>query len=389
MCKRRFSTKAALAQHRRDAHGAGGPPRRLPAPRPASRKSAGISAVAESGRDIFTTITLTAGLSAGKILTQQILSPRLFTSSRVHQVAALWARWRPRKLAITLVAGGSYSVTGTIMVGWNADTTPTLVDGAAHIQVATYKPSVSMRLNETRVLNVPLAMSRKWYHTSGASDEMSHGSFVAVVGSAIGGFRGNFQVQVILDWSFEFEGPEFAPSSSGGKDHIKPDAGWHHLFTTSDGSFDAERLTLKMTAGGSMVPFSAALPGYVYQPDGDTKISYYDEAKALKWCKYFTLVQDYSLPGLVCHASAQDAKDYVQTGDKTKIIPYTAAGPWATPDVPSFVGVPAPDIKVTSNVVDQLTSRLAELEAELQSLRVSTGLADAPTSSGFQQGPPP
>lgn len=365
-CKRRFSTKAAVAQHRRDAHSAGSQPRR-PVPSRARGPRSGPQTYVESGRDLLGTITLSQATPAGQMVFQQVLNPRLMAHSRVHQVAALWSRWKPKRLNVTLVAGGSYAMTGTFLVGWNADATVAIVPGRAHEQVATYRPSVTMRVNETKSLSIPMEMSRKWYHTAGAAEESSHGSIVAAASSTISGMTGSFQVQVMLDWAMEFEGPEFAAEADGGLDDITCDDGWYHLFTTSDSSFDSARLTFKMTAGGSMVPFSASRPGYVYQPVGT--VQYYDEAGTLRNCNWFSQVQDYGTSGLVLHASKEDAVDYVKTGNKEKILPFKKEGPWVKPDYPHFKGKPAAlwETRVES-VVSPIEARLAELEAKLSQL---------------------
>lgn len=261
-------------------------------------------------------------------------------------------------------------MTGTFLVGWNADASVAVVPGRAHEQVATYRPSVTMRVNETKTLSIPMEMSRKWYHTAGAAEESSHGSLVAAVSSTISGMTGSFQVQVMLDWAMDFEGPEFSAESSGGLVDITSDDGWYHLFTTSDGSFDASRLTFKMTAGGAMVPFSASRPGYIYQPAVQGSVQYYDEAGTLKACEWLSQVQDFGTSGLVLHASKDDAVEYVKTGDKRKILAFNKEGPWIKPDYPHFKGKPAAlwATSVESAAPENVTERLALLEAKLAQL---------------------
>lgn len=274
-------------------------------------------------------------------------------------------------------------MTGTFLVGWNADATVAIVPGRAHEQVATYRPSVTMRVNETKSLSIPMEMSRKWYHTSGAPDESAHGCIVAAASSNISGMTGSFQVQVMLDWAMEFEGPEFAAENSGGLDDITCDDGWYHLFTTSDGSFDSGRLTFKMTAGGNMVPFSASRPGYIYQPVG--KVQYYDETETLRDCNWFSQVQDYGTSGLVLHASKEDAIAYVKTGAKDKILPYKKEGPWIKPDYPHFRGKPAAlwETRVEGSA-PELEERIAQLEARLAQLDgASTAAASVAVGPDF------
>lgn len=119
---------------------------------------------------------------------------------------------------------------------------------------------------------------------------------------------------------------------------IKPDSGWSNLFTTSDSSFNSERLTLKMHSGGSMCPFSAARLDRVYVPAANplTTVPYYDESSAVKNVVAFARVQGYAVPGLLCFASNKDASEYVKTGDVTKALKYTKAGTYVTPAIPAF-----------------------------------------------------
>lgn len=258
--------------------------------------------------------------------------------SRLATEATLWARWRPKRLLLRVVCSGASTTFGGLVVGWTPEETwqaaLTTTDGA---RIASFRPSVVMRLNETKTLSIPCESLTKWYLTDGERGLSVHGTIVAAVSAIPGGFTGLLSIAFYLDWTIEFEGVDvqIRPYSV---EIIKPDSGWSNLFTTSDSSFNSERLTLKMHSGGSMCPFSAARLDRVYVPAANplTTVPYYDESSAVKNVVAFARVQGYAVPGLLCFASNKDASEYVKTGDVTKALKYTKAGTYVTPAIPAF-----------------------------------------------------
>lgn len=342
MCQRQFKTQAALRQHRLASHEAGPSPRPRPPPaKAAPRRQQPSTAMAKqltSGSDCCGTFTVSPNSAVGTIVYQQPVSLVDIGISRLATEATLWARWRPKRLLLRVVCSGASTTFGGLVVGWTPEETwqasLTTSDGA---RIASFRPSIVMRLNETKTLSIPCESLTKWYLTDGERGLSVHGTIVAAVSAIPGGFTGQLSVAFYLDWTIEFEGVDvqIRPYSV---EVIKPDAGWSNLFTTSDSSFNSERLTLKMHSGGSMCPFSAARLDRVYVPAANppTKVPYYDESSAEKTVAAFARVQDYSIPGLLCFASSKDASEYVRSGDVTKALKYTKAGKYVTPPIPAF-----------------------------------------------------
>lgn len=97
-----------------------------------------------------------------------------------------------------------------------------------------------------------------------------------------------------------------------------------------------------------MVPFSAARQDHVYQPSSDTVIKYYDSAGSLHEAKWFAKVHSYATPGLLLFATREDAAAYVSTGEVSKALPFSKAGPVSSPAVPKFHGQSAHTVDLES-----------------------------------------
>lgn len=272
---------------------------------------------------------------------EQLISPHHILDTRLYDESSLWVRWRPVSLQVSVSCSGASTTFGSIVVGWSSDPYFTLVgDARDYPRVASLRPSMVLRLHESKTLTIPVETTRRWYSRVGSYEDAIHGILVAVVASPIGGFdKGSIGINVSLKWRCQFEGPNLGLAARTSHT-IQPDAGWSGLFTTSDGGFSATTLTFKESSGGSMVPFSSARAGYIYKPSKDTKVQYYDSANLLVDLKYLTLVKGYSTPGLVFHTSEDKAKSYIKTGDLTDCVSYVKAGPTGTPSRPTFVGTP-------------------------------------------------
>lgn len=338
ICKKSFGGKAALAQHTASAHAPKVTPK---APAKKSRRNrsgaGGTTSNGTSGKDVLLTCSVKNGAKAGDILALRNIGAQSFTGTRLSAVSGLWARWRPQSMRLGVMAAGASTCYGAVMVGWVADPTYSVNKGVGAVNVVgAMKPHCVVKLNGTGSIAIPTTMSRTWYQTSGEAEDTSHGTLVVVAASDCGGWTGSLSVVLDLSWTVQFDGPEipFTNIPSGGKIH--PDSGWYDIFTTSDGSWDSQRLTFKMHSGGNMVPFSGAQPGLVYGPVSGSLVYYKKEDGTEAYVKYFSLVKGYSTPGLVCHATYADAVAYQDSGDNSKVLAYNGASRVATPSVPQF-----------------------------------------------------
>lgn len=343
LCQRRFASKAGLAQHRSDSHAA-----QKPAASKGKRSvgtrgpnTTSMPGMTSSGVDLVQTLMVTARRPTGTVLLNLPIGPSHLVPSRLRNESALWSRWRPKALRVSIVGSGAATTFGSVCVAWCPDFhwTPT-GNSSDYMRVAALRPSVTMRLHESRVLTIPMDTTTKWYLCDGSTDMSTHGSLLAVIAAPVGGFTGSLGLTLTLEWVVQFEGIEMPGIGGAVSDAITPDVGWTNLFTTSDGSFDATHLTMKMHSGGAMAPFSAARPDHVYAPDEGTTVQYYDSAGKTQVCSWFAVVKNYDVPGLLLFGSREDAEAYVQTGVIAKALPYVKAGPVITPPVPRFVGSP-------------------------------------------------
>lgn len=299
-----------------------------------------MTGLSSSGVDLVSTMLLKEAQPVGSVVLNLPLGPASLAPSRWRNESALWSRWRPRSLRATVVGSGAATTFGSVCLAWCPDSTwvPT-GNSSDYMRAAALRPSVTMRLHESKVLSIPSDSATKWYYCDGLRDISNHGCLIAVVASPPGGYTGACGVTVTLDWSVQFEGVEMPGESAAIADTIMPDSGWTNLFTTSDSSFDSTILTFKMHSGGNMAPFSAAREDHVYVPSPGTRVMYYDRTGKLLAGKYFVKLR-FTTPGLGLVATRQDAADYISSADASKLLTYKLAGPVSTPSVLRFIGSP-------------------------------------------------
>lgn len=384
-CNRQFKTNAALAQHRRDFHSqAVQSTRARPARQVVRQPRATMPVIVSRGVDLLATAGVKATAKVGEVAFIQPLAPSDLPNSRLKAESELWSRWRPRGLVVNVTASGCATTYGSLVVGWTPDEHWSANNTSADfMRVSAFKPSVQMRLYESKRFSIPTETLTKWYLCDGEVGLSTHGSLVGVVGAAAGGFTGTITVNVTLEWAVEFEGAETPASVL--QDTITCDAGWSNIFTTSDSSFNSERLTFKMHSGGDMVPFSSARSDRYYIPSGGTVVRYVDESKKTVACQFFAKVVGYATPGLLLFSTSEDAVAYVRSGDVTKAIKYTAASAVATPAKPRFVARVLP--ATLESMIPLRARELPEWEAFVRALSaLNLGSNQASTASLVEEG---
>lgn len=348
--------------------------------RRSNRASRGMPRITMSGSDIIGVVNVGPSTLPGKLLFTRAISPRALDDTRLRQVSKLYSRWRPLRLQLTVVGSGSATTFGSVAVGWMPDSSVSLTGtDSSNIQRAmACRPSRMTRLNQTGSLTIPSDTNRKWYVVQGSSDDSDHGQIAVVCSATTGGYVGSTTFTLQLNWTVEFEGAELDAVESD--EFIYPDVGYSDLFTTSDGSWNSDVLTLKMHHGGSMVPFSSAHPGKVYRPAVGTTVKYYLEDKeTLKTAEWFAVVQGYSTPGFVMFASRADAVTYIQTGDTAKCLKYYTQGPVATPSRPAFQISESDSLSKSER--EMYESRIRELTALFARIEPINRVTDANVDS--------
>lgn len=375
-CGRRFKTTAALTQHVSSTHAVSAPlrQRRPKTAAPFKRRGPGsMETQRVSGEDLLWSGGIASNSPAGSNFLVVAIQPQKLEGTRLQAHSKLWARWRPISLGVKVVTAGASTTFGSIIIGWSPEPQFQKSEPKTTIpkRIAALRPSKTFRLWDNGVMVVPPKPERLWYHTQGVADESSHGSIAFAVESPSGGYSGAVGVLIHLQWTVEFQGVELAPEGGGDvSDVIEPDSGWKHLFTTSDSSWDSSKLTFKMTSGGAMVPFSSAKENHIYQPSTGTRVFYKDSSGRTLDAKYMVPIQGFTTPGLALCATLQDAKDYIRSGDASKLLNYYSAGDWCIPDTPQFVGKPAAVSSVELDEVEQLRQQIADLKNQLSGFEV-------------------
>lgn len=386
-CPRSFKTKAALAQHERDAHGGQPTPRRVAQPRPVTRAvrpgGPGMGITLTKGTDFLGLGTVPSGRPANTLVFSQLISPASFRQTRLLGESRLWQRWRPRKLTIRTVGAGPMTAGGVYVVAWSPDPTPILESSVVNLtQVAlACEKSQVVRFDQSCSFSVPTETAMRWLQTEGPDRDQAHGSVMIVLISPPSGIKGSVTLPMMLDWEVEWQGRKLELGASADS-RIVPDSGYSNLFTTSDSSFDSTILTFKSHAGGSMVPFHQAHPGSIYTTSGTTTVVLYvDKDSQAQKCTWFSRVVGYEIPGLVLHSSQTEAQEYQRTGDKQHCLVYQSSGAYVTPARPEFRQISL----ASGGVVADLELRIAELTSQLQVFRLGQQQS-SPASLMTEQG---
>lgn len=341
-CSRQFKTAAALAQHKRDSHTSAAQttgsrsqpsrPRRTPAP-------AAADARLVSGIDVIATVTVKAGVKAGTVLWQRALAPAALPGTRLGAESALWTRWRPRSLKVSISTSAGLNAFGLVGMGWTGDAEITFPSHSVQniSRLGAMRPSLIAAIAGPMNMAVPAQPARQWYDVEhGPAEDTSHGTLVVMAMGDVGGFQGSSTMIVRLHWTVEFSAPDLnLDVSAAGGATITPDAEWGgiKLFTTSDSSFDSAVLTVKAHHGGSAVTYSAARMGVVYKLKTAGTLQWTNGAGVSADVPYASRAVGYSEPILVFHSTKADAEAYQTTGDTAKCLQYVTQGPIGAADV--------------------------------------------------------
>nr|UQE85434.1 putative capsid protein [Uzakla mosquito-associated permutotetra-like virus] len=290
-----------------------------------------------SGTDVLTDFTVKSTFQPGTVLYQGAVSPTLMKQTRFHSEAKLWGRWKPLSMSFALVGAAPMTSGGSIVMAWVPDPSYKISAGVQALRLAmAAERKVTCRLDKTYHMPIPTEANVKWYHTDPTDQDLScHGTLFVILVSPPTGVSGTLSFTVTLDWRTEWEGSQYDETPDV-QTWLQQDSGYTSLFTTSDSAWDSGYLTFKNVSGGSMVPFSGAVPGVVYKAATGVVVPYkYKKGDAVleTTCIWFSLVRDYAVKGLVLHTSEDSARRYQKTGLRTECIPYYNAGSYVTPAI--------------------------------------------------------
>lgn len=387
-----FSTRAALTQHKRAVHSARTNGQGQKAPRAmrvmayrnqGSARGGNNRGRVISGKDIVSVFDIDSKAVSGTMLAQINLNPHSFSGTRLDQEAALWTRWRPQMMVVTVASSAGFMITGSYMIGWTGDSAESFVGGPGVIpRVGALVPSVTSFVGANSTLSVPCDTVQKWLYTnSQESDDSTHGKIVICLNGALGTItQGKITLTVTLTWRCAFEYPRLTGAQVSQTIYADSDYAGYHTTSTNDWA-GGTKLSLKQHAGGSLVPFPKARPQTVYMLDPQANLGYYSSASGKGRIIYGVLIPNFSVKAFAVFSDKEKATKFAQSGDSSHCLTYYAAGPVVDPDNPSWtevMGLHA--VQQLDAEKEQLKAQIAELQAQLQ---VALDFGEASSSTSF------
>lgn len=395
---RSFSTKKALAQHRKDRHSV---PLAMQSSAPRSRASGrrsnrggrargtmqrnnsarlNTSSRMSSGYDLIGTATINSKSPIGSIVYLSSVNPLTVGATRLQQEAGLWTKWRPNLLQLEVVSSASDMVSGSYIVGWTGDSAEDFPSGEETLRrVASLNPSKSVRLSNKLLLNIPTQLTQRWlYCSSREKDDSCHGSIVAALSAGVGAITDDSKITIsfYLRWKVTFDGPHIPQVITSQSIFADEDYVGYHTTSVTNWA-DGTKLSLKAHAGGGLVPFPAAKPQTVYKLDDAAKLEYYVNAKDKAEIEYAVLIPNYAVKAFAVFADQKKAVAFAGSGDSSYCLTYFAAGPTVDPDNPPW-RVAASSLEVRSGQA----AIAAELE-RLRALVARAGIEDVEQDPGY------
>lgn len=372
---RLFATKKALKQHNAASHanaglspkpsgsaaGQNGKPGKSKRPNPGN---AGLNGLTMSGSDLIGTVPVTDTDEVGKLLLVWDINPYTLVNTRLAVMAKTFARWRPKKLHLTVVPSMGYLTPGAYAVGWCADPAFSTGSRSDRLQrVLTLSPNIMASFGEPRTLKIPTGTTQKWYFCAAGDDkETTHGVVFAILAGRVG--AKNLTINFKLDWTVQFEAAELPATQHGSETY--PDPSYLPIFTDSVSDWaGGTKLTFKHTSGGSVVPWVGCRSDMIYKPTAGTIVQYVKADKSVANVPFFAVIGGLYPTGMACFEKEDDAKAFVKSKDYSKAITYVSPGEYVTPALPTLQGV----------VVEEI-----ELDLRLSSLRVAHATASAASS---------
>jgi hypothetical protein len=167
-----------------------------------------------------------------------------------------------------------------------------------------------------------------------------------------------------LDWTVQFESPD---SQDPDDVNVYADRGYENYYTNSVGDWlEGKALSLKVSAGGNLVPFSNAPIGHIFKLSSGATLKAFANATETTPSVVIThaaLVRNYYRKAFAVFDSEEKAKAYHQ-GDDTKVLVFYKPGGAITPANPAWE-----PIAVASSLTQDPTEQGLEYTVADQELR--------------------
>lgn len=380
LCQKAFKSRKALQQHRvthfsrrrAPCPPVGGAVRSAPKP-PRAPRTSNQSARVVSGRDLVAVLTMSTSNKIGDILYSAPINPASFTETRLAQEAALFARWKPKKMLFDIQSSAGGLVMGSYAAGWTSDSSVSFVrgDGALR-QVAALVPYSAGHVGKRLRLDVPCNLVQKeLYVSSKEVDDSVHGRVVMCVVAPVGAMTtsSTITVSVYLNWSVQFYGPRLPAASENIGIYADSDYAGYHTTSTNEWA-NGTKLSLKLHPGGALVPFPEARPQTVYKLDASANLTYKIKDKEDGHVRYGVLIPNFSVKGFAVFEDKNKASKFALSGDSSYCLDYSAAGDPVNPDNPvwyeevglsSLMAAP-PGLSEALEEIERLKEELARLK---------------------------
>lgn len=317
----------------------------MPRPQRQARRNGGIKRNCFDGNDLISSVTVPADAKSGLVIARVDICPSKFPGTSLWRQAQLYANWKPaRKLKIVVQPSAGTTTSGSYIMGWTMDSRLDIPSGDNAVRtVATFEKRQTGKIYEKKELSIPLKTVQALLFCDASKEDSDQGTFYLVLSSGIGNLTAGSVVSfnIYIDYDVDFENRLATPDTSDS--FIYPDSGYESYFT--DNGDGVEKLSLKHTEGGALVPFHQALPEAVYQFVGNS----------LKYCKEretsvtatgiitnAVRIRGRSDGALYVFENSTKAKAYADSGDEDNCIKYEAAGPRVDPTGAGFKLVSTP-----------------------------------------------
>lgn len=342
--------------------------------RPESRARPTLNTRRVAGRDLMAAISVKANTPAGTTLLELSVNPLTLNAPRLKQEAELWHRWRPLKVRFEVVSSASSLVVGSYSMAWTSDSQDSFPSGSNSLARLAALKNKWVRIDKRASFNAPTSTTQRWlYVSSREPDDSLHGKFVLALSSDLGALTASSAItlNVFVDWAFEFSGPSLPGVAVQQAIYADSDYAGYHTTSTSDWAA-GKKLSLKQHAGGSLVPFPAAVPQTIYKLDTSAVLTYKKPDGSKGNVKYGVLIPNFAVKAFALFEDLKKAQSFVTSGDSTHVLDYYDAGDVVSPDNPAWY-----EAVSLSQIIDPLQaensvlkSRVEELEQRLAALEM-------------------
>jgi hypothetical protein len=212
-----------------------------------------------------------------------------------------------------------------------------------------------------------------WLYCDGEDlQDVAHGCFIVALMSPLSNVTGEMAVTVHLVWSILVDGPDVPTLTTAAEgEDVYAGSGFESYFTDSTNDWaEGEKLTLKHTVGGQVVPFIGLKHGVVYRLDLVAKLVYWFTDVVEREIRFGVAIQGSKLAnGMAVFESLTAAERYAKTGDTTFCLSFFKAGSKGIePSNPAWKPYKTVSLGGAEHQLTQFDARMTRVEQLLEKL---------------------